>query len=174
MTLSYLDDEVTLDVFDDGVGFDPRELADPTGTGGFGLHGMRERIEALGGSLTVESAPGEGTAVAVSLPLGELPSAGFAVDGLPADGFPSDGLLGDGLAVDALVADGNGAAESIADGFDPRGLGPDGFDPDGLRTDGFGTAGGAGRREKYAPAAFIASGLIVEPFTPDHSAEGRR
>lgn len=174
VTLSYLDDEVTLDVFDDGVGFDPRELADPTGTGGFGLHGMRERIEALGGSLTVESAPGEGTAVAVSLPLGELPSAGFAVDGLPADGFPSDGLLGDGLAVDALVADGNGAAESIADGFDPRGLGPDGFDPDGLRTDGFGTAGGAGRREKYAPAAFIASGLIVEPFTPDHSAEGRR
>nr|WP_063772157.1 sensor histidine kinase [Kitasatospora mediocidica] len=68
VTLTYLDDEVTLDVFDDGVGFDPQTVprgARPT----FGLHGMHERIAALGGSLTVESAPGEGTAVAASLPL---------------------------------------------------------------------------------------------------------
>lgn len=68
VTLTYLDDEVTLDVFDDGVGFDPHSA--PAGERPtFGLHGMRERITALGGSLTVESAPGEGTAVAVSLPL---------------------------------------------------------------------------------------------------------
>ncbi|MEU9130017.1 sensor histidine kinase [Kitasatospora sp. NPDC048540] len=68
VTLAYLDDEVTLDVFDDGVGFDP--LARPEGERRtFGLHGMRERIAALGGSLSVESAPGEGTAVAAALPL---------------------------------------------------------------------------------------------------------
>ncbi|WP_327070043.1 sensor histidine kinase [Kitasatospora sp. NBC_01302] len=69
VTLSYLDDEVTLDVFDDGVGFDPRAVADPAVGSGFGLHGMHERIAALGGSLTVESAPGEGTVVAASLRL---------------------------------------------------------------------------------------------------------
>ncbi|GAA0688157.1 sensor histidine kinase [Kitasatospora atroaurantiaca] len=72
VTLTYLDDEVTLDVFDDGVGFDPAAPA----PGSFGLHGMRERIAALGGSLTVESTPGEGTAVAVSLPLRVLTEAG--------------------------------------------------------------------------------------------------
>ncbi|MFD0568927.1 sensor histidine kinase [Kitasatospora gansuensis] len=74
VTLTYLDDEVTLDVFDDGVGFDP--LALPSGAGRrFGLHGMRERIAALGGRLTVESAPGEGTVVAVSLPLRTIETA---------------------------------------------------------------------------------------------------
>jgi signal transduction histidine kinase len=68
VTLSYLDDEVTLDVFDDGVGFDPQ--AHRTGEqSGFGLHGMRERMAALGGLLTVESAPGEGTAVAAAIPI---------------------------------------------------------------------------------------------------------
>ncbi|WP_323185611.1 sensor histidine kinase [Kitasatospora sp. NBC_01287] len=96
VTLSYLDDAVTLDVFDDGVGFDPREQADVTGVGGFGLHGMRERIAALGGSLTVESAPGEGTAVAVALPLIELATditpEMFEPDGLPATVFANGGF----------------------------------------------------------------------------------
>ncbi|MFI5531041.1 sensor histidine kinase [Kitasatospora sp. NPDC051853] len=74
VTLTYLDDEVTLDVFDDGVGFDPQALPE-AGRARFGLHGMRERIAALGGSLTVESAPGEGTVVAVSLPLRAIETA---------------------------------------------------------------------------------------------------
>ncbi|MFD7644332.1 sensor histidine kinase [Kitasatospora sp. NPDC059795] len=66
VTLGYLDDTVTLDVYDDGTGFDPAGAPTP---GSFGLHGMHERIAALGGTLTVESAPGEGTAVAATLPL---------------------------------------------------------------------------------------------------------
>lgn len=73
VTLGYLGSEVTLDVYDDGVGFDPeavsaaaRERTDGTG---FGLRSLRERVDALGGSFEIESAPGEGTVVAVRLPL---------------------------------------------------------------------------------------------------------
>ncbi|WP_026115580.1 sensor histidine kinase [Nocardiopsis kunsanensis] len=69
VTLGYLDDQVTLDVYDDGAGFRPEEVhARPDGTG-YGLSALRERVTALGGRLDVESAPGEGTAVAVRLPL---------------------------------------------------------------------------------------------------------
>ncbi|MEV6108661.1 sensor histidine kinase [Streptomyces sp. NPDC051940] len=65
VTLSFLAGQVALDVYDEGCGFDPATA----GAGRFGLHGMRQRIAALGGTLTVESAPGEGTAVAAVLPL---------------------------------------------------------------------------------------------------------
>jgi signal transduction histidine kinase len=58
---------VTLDVVDDGRGFDP--LYVPAADGGFGLPAMRSRAESLGGTFAVESAPGQGTAVAVTLPL---------------------------------------------------------------------------------------------------------
>jgi signal transduction histidine kinase len=66
LTLSYLDDAVTLDVADDGVGFDQATTA--AVAGGLGLHAMGERVAALGGSLAVESAPGEGTTIAVEVP----------------------------------------------------------------------------------------------------------
>lgn len=69
VTLSFMDDEVTLDVRDDGRGFDPLELPERTRTGGFGLEGMRARAERVAGSLTVESEPGYGTAVSTRLPL---------------------------------------------------------------------------------------------------------
>ncbi|MEU6265160.1 sensor histidine kinase [Saccharopolyspora shandongensis] len=71
VTLSYLDDSVTLDVRDDGTGFDP--AAPQSGTGrGYGLSGMRARVEQSGGTLAVESRPGEGTAVAATLPVGGI------------------------------------------------------------------------------------------------------
>ncbi|MEV5988605.1 sensor histidine kinase [Streptomyces sp. NPDC052051] len=70
VTLSHLDDQVTLAVVDDGAGFDPDRLpaSDPD-SGGFGLAAMRARMRTLGGTLTVESAPGRGTALAARLPL---------------------------------------------------------------------------------------------------------
>ncbi|MGW4526418.1 sensor histidine kinase [Amycolatopsis sp. NPDC004378] len=72
VTLSYLGDEVALDVVDDGAGFDPGNLpASDPGEGGFGLAAMRARTRALGGSLAVESAPGEGTSLAARLPLAD-------------------------------------------------------------------------------------------------------
>ncbi len=75
LTLTYFDDEVALDVVDDGRGFDPGLVAAPGISGGHGLAGMRERAERLGGRLEIESAPGEGTSLALALPAIALPGA---------------------------------------------------------------------------------------------------
>ncbi len=70
LTLSYMEDEVSLDVQDDGVGFDPSQAAVQAGSDhGYGLLALRERAGQLGGRLDVESAPGEGTTVVISLPV---------------------------------------------------------------------------------------------------------
>ncbi|MCW8381829.1 sensor histidine kinase [Streptomyces justiciae] len=70
LTLTLLDDEVVLDVSDDGHGFDPAKLPDsPEGGRGHGLPAMRARLRALGGTLTVESRPGEGTVLSAAVPL---------------------------------------------------------------------------------------------------------
>lgn len=68
VTLTFLDDEVRLDVVDDGVGFDPAAAAAPA-PGSFGLRTMEERISSLGGQCEVETAPGRGTAVSAAVPL---------------------------------------------------------------------------------------------------------
>lgn len=57
------EDQVTVTVRDDGGGFDPAAA-----TEGFGLAGMRERSDLMGGELTMLSAPGDGTTVRVVLP----------------------------------------------------------------------------------------------------------
>jgi len=57
-------DSVELEVADNGRGFDPGAVSDK---GGMGLLNMRQRAEHLGGSLTILSAPGEGTRVKASL-----------------------------------------------------------------------------------------------------------
>ncbi len=69
ITLSYMGDEITLDVRDDGRGFDPLARPERGDGGGFGLDGMRARAERLTGTVTVETAPGEGTAVSARVPL---------------------------------------------------------------------------------------------------------
>jgi signal transduction histidine kinase len=58
---------VTLGVLDSGKGFDPNEPLRPPR--GWGLEGMRERVEAVGGQLLLYSAPGRGTTVEVTIPL---------------------------------------------------------------------------------------------------------
>jgi signal transduction histidine kinase len=67
VTLSYLDDLTMLDVHDDGIGFEHAATVAAAGAG-LGLHAMAERVAALGGSLAVESAPGEGATIAVEVP----------------------------------------------------------------------------------------------------------
>ncbi len=58
------DYQVSLKVTDNGCGFDPEAVAD---TGGMGLAIMSERAERLGGTLTIDSRPGVGTEITVSL-----------------------------------------------------------------------------------------------------------
>jgi signal transduction histidine kinase len=75
LTLSYMEDVVTLDVRDDGKGFAPATVT-RNGHGGYGLTGMRQRLGNVAGTLEIESEPGGGTAISASVP---------AVGGQPAD-----------------------------------------------------------------------------------------
>lgn len=75
LTLSYMEDLVTLDVRDDGVGFDPTvKRANGSTNGGFGLAGMRQRVQRLAGHLEIESEPGGGTAISATVPA--IPAGG--------------------------------------------------------------------------------------------------
>ncbi|MEU2509879.1 sensor histidine kinase [Streptomyces sp. NPDC007863] len=69
LTLTYLDDQVVLDIADDGRGFDPAAVGAGGGVRGHGLPAIRTRAHQLGGTLTVESAPGEGTVLSAAVPL---------------------------------------------------------------------------------------------------------
>lgn len=96
--LGYTGSRVTVGVTDDGIGFDPAGLsAVAVEGGGFGLAAMRARLRDLGGTLTVTSTPGDGTALTARLPLpdpattdpgsvpGEVPQAApaFAPEAAP-------------------------------------------------------------------------------------------
>lgn len=59
------DNVLSMEIEDHGAGFDPEQVT-LTSTG---IHGMEERAHLLGGSLTLDSAPGAGTHIAVELPL---------------------------------------------------------------------------------------------------------
>jgi signal transduction histidine kinase len=63
------DDRIEIIIQDNGRGFDLDRAQQPGGRG-FGLRSMRERAEGVGGSLKIESQPGQGTRVVVNLPLG--------------------------------------------------------------------------------------------------------
>ncbi len=73
ITLSYMPDQVALDIQDDGCGFDVHLLERPGGqsNGGFGLQAMRQRLEQIGGMVILESTPGQGTTLAIQVPIGE-------------------------------------------------------------------------------------------------------
>lgn len=59
-------DRVVAIVEDDGCGFDAAAAMDG---GHMGLFGIRERVDLMGGTLHVESTPGEGTSVFVEVPI---------------------------------------------------------------------------------------------------------
>ncbi len=64
--LVYSKQDITCAINDDGLGFNPDEIRS-----GFGLRSMGERTETLGGTLSIESSPGEGTTVSLSIPITE-------------------------------------------------------------------------------------------------------
>ena len=76
VTLTYLDDQTSVDIVDDGRGFeqaDQNQREGHAGEGygvgeGYGLSVMRDRMVALGGTLEVEASRGNGVAIRVSLP----------------------------------------------------------------------------------------------------------
>ncbi len=70
LTLTYMPDEVLLDIQDDGQGFDPAALpAQPGQESGYGLFSLRERALELGGSFAAESEPGHGATLTIHLPV---------------------------------------------------------------------------------------------------------
>jgi signal transduction histidine kinase len=75
LTLSYMEDVVTLDVRDDGAGFDPAQPRSEGYEGGYGLTAMRERVQRIAGTLEVESEPGAGTAISACVPAIHLAAA---------------------------------------------------------------------------------------------------
>jgi signal transduction histidine kinase len=64
-------ERISLLVVDDGKGFSPEHLAEHGSGSGLGLQGMRERIDALGGSFEIYSSPGAGTRLVASVPMDE-------------------------------------------------------------------------------------------------------
>jgi signal transduction histidine kinase len=66
LTLSYMEDLVILDVQDNGLGLDGAEPS--ILSSGYGLQAMRERVEVCGGTVILESDPGEGTTVVITIP----------------------------------------------------------------------------------------------------------
>jgi signal transduction histidine kinase len=72
ITLGSLDQELNLLVEDDGKGFDPLAVDHAAH---FGLLGIAERVMALGGSVEIDSSPGAGARLSVSLPLPPVPAA---------------------------------------------------------------------------------------------------
>ena len=71
--------EATLRLQDNGRGFDPHTLAAlrPGREGSYGLLGVRERLELVGGSLQIESSPGAGTSLFVTIPKDPLVRSGL-------------------------------------------------------------------------------------------------
>lgn len=71
VTLSYLDDSVTLGVSDDGIGFQNGHVSDRGAlTGGQGLATLARRVESLDGNLKIEPGYGRGSMLTVQLPAG--------------------------------------------------------------------------------------------------------
>ncbi len=68
--LSFAEREATLVIRDNGQGFDPAQhrQTEPGYNGGYGLRGVQERLELVGGDLQVESAPGQGTILRAMIP----------------------------------------------------------------------------------------------------------
>jgi signal transduction histidine kinase len=81
LTLSYMGDIVTLDIRDDGIGFEASNGHGKNGErngAGFGLTAMRQRVNRVAGTLEIESEPGGGMAISARVPAIVAQPAGSA------------------------------------------------------------------------------------------------
>jgi PAS domain S-box-containing protein len=76
VSIREIEDAVHLEISDDGRSFNVEQLSRAKRNKHLGLLGMRERVEMVGGSFNVESAPGQGTTVRAQIPFGRKPARG--------------------------------------------------------------------------------------------------
>lgn len=67
LSVEFGEDTCRLKILDDGCGFDVHSLSEPSNNH-YGLLGMRERVERLGGKFTLQSSPGTGTQITIAVP----------------------------------------------------------------------------------------------------------
>jgi len=67
--IEQLNEKVNIHMKDDGTGFNLDEIMTDTNHKGYGLVGMRERVQLLKGEINIITAPGQGTAINISVPL---------------------------------------------------------------------------------------------------------
>ena len=70
VTLSVKENHLTVEIKDNGRGFDPQNIP----SGHYGLLGLRERTRLIGGQLTLNSAPGQGTTLTIHVPITQAPN----------------------------------------------------------------------------------------------------
>ncbi|MDM7456969.1 MAG: ATP-binding protein, partial [Tepidimonas sp.] len=78
--VSDLEDHLTIEIADDGRGASPQELGKDRS---FGLLGLRERAQSVGGWLDVVTAPGQGMTLILSVPLGDPAASNEAEEDEP-------------------------------------------------------------------------------------------
>jgi two-component system CheB/CheR fusion protein len=70
--ISLADGALRIGVTDDGRGFDPKKIVEPTSPEHFGLNSLRERLSLFAGNLGIESQPGGGSRVSIQVPRARL------------------------------------------------------------------------------------------------------
>jgi signal transduction histidine kinase len=87
VSIRKLTDTVRLEIADDGKSFDVGRVLHARRNRRLGLLGMRERVEMVGGSLSVESSPGRGTTIRAEIPFGSGSVRGASLNSGPATGL---------------------------------------------------------------------------------------
>ena len=78
VSIRKIDDYVQLEISDDGKSFDVARIQARKGNKHLGLIGMREQAEMVGGELTIQAAPGQGTKIIVRMPFKDVTDDPFS------------------------------------------------------------------------------------------------
>ena len=73
VSIEKLPDSIGMKIKDDGKSFQVERVLNSKGSQRLGLLGMRERVEMVGGTFSIESAPGKGTTIKVEIPFTKAP-----------------------------------------------------------------------------------------------------